>query len=291
MTVIYESSKFGIHARGSDFNRYKDGIIPLRVTGKGEASNNIPDLQEMFNTLGRELADMYLTNEKSFLGYASNIILYVMYPFDEKTSLWQICSSFLRLQEMFYRSLSLSTYAYHAIKINLQLTPLDLIASHSKLLTLQSHHYMRFACEIYDRCQLASSDKNQMNFDIFCAPSLQLAESLPRSIPFRLSPDPPSDLLNETACIHVAYGKTVDGRWLMAAWTDNSGKRQAHVTYNLEGNQSFVDIAKEMWQTTLEIIQRRRITWKVIIVAVMEMVREDIDGTLNITSFTVYLLN
>ena len=291
MTVVYESSKLGAHARGSDFNRYKDGIIPLQVTTKDEASYKITDLQETFDSLGRELADVYSTDEKSFLDHTSNIVLYVIYPLDEKTSLWQICSSFLRLQEKFQQSRSLSTYTHYAINITLQLTPSNLIASYSELLALQSHHYMRFACEVYDRCQPTSPIKNNMGFDIFCAPSLLLAESLPKSIPFRLSPDPPSDLLNETACMHIAYAKSVDGRWIMAAWTDNSGKRQAHVTYNLEGNQSFNDIAKEMWQTTLEVIQRRRVTWKVIIVAVMEMAREDLDGMSNISPFIVCLLN
>ena len=288
MTTVYEGCRLGIHARGSDFKQYRDGIIPFQIMRKDEASYKRNDLQEAFYSLGRELADVYCTKEKLSLNCASNIVLYVIYPLDKETSLWHICSSFQRLQQEFQRAQSLSPYAHYAINITLQLTPFDRIASQ---LTLQTHHYMRLACEVYDRCRPAELIKDNRGFDIFCAPSLQLAESLPKSIPFRLSPDPPSDLLNETACMHVAYAKSMDDRWMTAAWTDNSGKRQAHVTYNLEGNQSFNDVAKEMWQTTSEIIQRRRVTWKVIIVAVTEMVREDIDGMSNASSFIMYLLN
>ena len=277
-TVAYESCKFGAHSRGRDFGRYKDGIIPAHMTGNIGSPIMSDDLQEFFITLGTDLAKVCRLHNESPIDDINYVVLYVANPSNDMTSVWKICYWFLLLRQEFQRSLSTSKEKRPAIEINLQLIPMESVASFTELHALQSDYHTRLASEVYDRCHRTGPIDSSTGPDILCAPALQLAEPLPKSIPFKLSPDPPADLLSENAYMHVAYAKSTDDRWITAAWTDNSGKRQAHVTYNLEGKRSFSDVARELWQTTSEIIQRRKVNWKVIIVAVRGMDQEEMDG-------------
>ena len=279
ITVAYESYRLGTHSRGRDFGRYTDGIIPICLTDTNDVMQEPDDLQQLFVVLGKDLAKSFRFNHGTS-DNVDNVVLYFINPFDDEILVWKICSWFLQLRQAFQRSLSGNNEALSAIGVILQLIPLSYMAPFNEQYALYPDYQLRLAGEVYDRCRHVEPVESTTGLDILCAPLFQLAEPLPKSIPFRLSLDPPSDLLNENAYMHVAYAKSADSRWVTAAWTDNSGKRQAHATYSLEGDRSFSDIAKELWQTTLEIVQRRKVTWKVIIVAIRDMKQEEMDGQL-----------
>lgn len=150
------------------------------------------------------------------------------------------------------------------------------IASFDEPVILDPSTYINLAREVYDRCPPSAPSGDKTCLSIYTAPAFQLEETLPRSIPFKLLSEPPQDLLRENCYIHLGYAISLDGTWITAAWTDNCGKSQTVVSYHL-GTRGFVETAKEIWQTTIEILQSRRVHWRVCIAKSGVMDREELE--------------
>jgi mediator of RNA polymerase II transcription subunit 13 len=129
---------------------------------------------------------------------------------------------------------------------------------------------------VYNRCppSIPSADKTPLS--TYSAPAFQLEECLPRNVPFKLISEPPQDLLRENSYMHLSYAISTDGTWITAAWTDNCGKSQAVVSYHL-GTRGFGEVAKEIWSTTIEILQSRKVHWRVCIAKAGVMDREELE--------------
>ena len=274
VTVAYESYKFGEHVRGPTISKYIDGMITLDMAGAKDSQPKDSGLEKNLLDIGKAMAALETAED------TESIVIYIINPYHSAASLWDICCWFHILQHGFLQANKSVSFNRKLREMVLQILPINYIASQSEPVMLHPSKYVRIASEIYDRCGVSEPPKSLKGLDISYAPFLHIFEPLPKSIPFKLLADPPSDLMNENAYMHVAYARSLDGKWLTAAWSDNSGKRQAHIAFCMEGDRSFADVAKEVWQITYDFIQHRRVTWKVIIVSVGTMEREEIDGML-----------
>lgn len=138
--------------------------------------------------------------------------------------------------------------------------------------------YLSLVLEIYSRCPPKALQSSLVN----CAPPVLLAEPLPRTISFRLASEKTSPL-QEGKCLHIAYSKSQDQRWIGVAWSDNSGALQRTISYNLRYRnasavRSISDVRSEIWVATKDILDRIQARWKVFVVSTEPVDQDEVDG-------------
>lgn len=285
ISMAYESSKFGTHVRGPDIDHLSNGgLVPASISvhesdnWKPTTQSCLQSIRDTCSSLGRHLSrvDFKKVTKPEDSSQPDAIVVYLVNPFSDPHNLWQLCSAFWALFQAYLPSSSRALDATRP-ELVLQLVPIKCIASFEAPVVLEPSLLARLAREVYDRCPPKEPSADHTALSIYSAPSIQLEETLPKSIPFRVTAEPPSDLLHENSYIHVGYAVSVDGSWLTAAWTDNPGKHQATASYCLN-NRSFVEVAREIHQTSLEIMSARRVTWRLCIARAGVMEREEQDG-------------
>ncbi|KAI5807888.1 mediator complex subunit 13 C-terminal-domain-containing protein [Peziza echinospora] len=99
------------------------------------------------------------------------------------------------------------------------------------------------------------------------SPSIVLAKPPPKAINFQLTADPMPALLQDGACLHVAYKQSLDERWVVFAWSDNWGEMQMTETYCLgkKGGltlRPWEEVAREAWRKTVECMRKKNVMWR-----------------------------
>lgn len=189
-------------------------------------------------------------------------------PYENSTALARLCVAFLMLFESYKFSLK-SLNVENPNDLVLQVIPTSFVASPTTLVLPSPAEYKRLAFEVYDRCG-PSVELGRSQF--FCAPSVRLARAMPKTINLKLSPEPSAGLLSSDMCFHLAYSWEPMQRWLTSSWTDNQGDLQWNAPYffGVEKNDdpwpALLNIAKEMWDTTLEILHQQSASWRLFIV-------------------------
>lgn len=256
MRSIYESSRLGGHERITSKD-IANSLLPYAVDPvQQNKTHSLSALKETTGRLGRILASLP-SEEKNF-------VVYFVYPVDNATLLVHICSAFQHLFNLYRKALSERKMS-PSNELVLQLIPLDFIASSTSLVVPSPSEYTRLAMEVYDRCIDFSSSSS--------SPAIMLEQPLPKSIDFKLTPNPSASLLQENTCLHIAYAQSIDDRWITAAWTDNRGTQQMTASYclgrkNEPISMPFSDVANEIWKTTLDFISHKKIHWRIMIARV-----------------------
>jgi len=264
----YESCRLGTHSRGDKLGDFENGLVPVKLSKVPTPEVIVEAFVDCCQELGKALAlsDIEISNFDTF-------VVYIVNPFNTPQSVTQLCIAFWTLFQRYSQ-----TCTSPMPDVVLQLVPMKYITSFHVPAILEPSTITALAREVYNRCPPSTSIEVSSALRIYAAPSIQLEEALPRSIQFKLVADPPSDLLHEFSYLHIGYTRSFDGDWVAAAWTDNSGKQQATVSYCLRGGRSFVEVAREIWQTTVEIMQGRRVTWRSCIARAGVMDREEMEG-------------
>ncbi|SZF05662.1 unnamed protein product [Blumeria hordei] len=254
MRGFYESARFGSHDRiiSPDID---NGLIPFTIKTSQPNYSRLSALKEMTENLSRTLSRLTIQN--------INLVVYFVYPPNDGDLLVQICAAFHHLFSMYRKSLIESKVA-PVNEIVLQLIPLDFIASPTSLAVPRPSEYFGLALEVYDRC---------INFESSTMPAITLEPPLLKSIDFKLTSNPSPSLLHENSCLHIAYAKSIDNRWITAAWIDNRGIQQMTASYclgrkNKTITTTFAEVANEIWETTLDFISDQKIQWRLIIARV-----------------------
>ena len=143
--------------------------------------------------------------------------------------------------------------------------------------------YKKVAFEVYNRC--APPKELDITSPYTCAPAVRLASTIPRTIDFALSSRPIGGLSHVDRCVHVGYCWLPQTPWLSASWTDNQGQQQWNACYRIatERNQSwptFQDTIKEIWDTTVDLIDSKNAPWRVFIAKSTPMSRQELDSKL-----------
>ncbi len=265
MRSAYESSRLGCHERviGKDIT---DGLLHFSLDPRQQNTlHYLAVLKETAIRLSKILSSMDVDGK--------NFIVYFVYPIDNKALLVNICSAFQHLFNLYRKALS-DHRLNPTNELVLQLVPLDFVASPTSMAVPPPTDYFRLAMEVYDRCIDFTSSSS--------TPAIMLEQPLPRSIDFKLIPNPSVALLQENTCLHVAYAQSIDDRWVAAAWTDNRGTQQMTASYclgrkNEPISMPFFEIANEIWQTTLYFISCKKIHWRIILARVGVMDPSEIE--------------
>lgn len=266
MRSVYESSRLGGHDRVI-CKDVPDGLVPFNVdaTQRTSKMHHLTVLREVTARLARALSTLTV-EEKNF-------VVYFVYPVDNPSLLVHICSAFQHLFNMYRKGLA-DRKLKATNELVLQLVPLDFVASPTALVVPSPTAYARLAMEVYDRCTGFNSSSS--------TPGILLEQPLPKHIDFKLNVNPSASLLQENSCLHIAYARSIDDRWITAAWSDNKGTQQMTSSYclgrkNEPISMSFSDVANEIWETTLDVISSKKIHWRIIITRVGVMDPSEIE--------------
>lgn len=275
--ATYESCRLGSHFRGE----CKDGIIYVNPQKDSYALDDmVVHYRTTFNKFGKLLAE---TNAAKGIrakdGYESTpvdaFVIYVFNPFDDPNAVKELCVAFWLMYQA-YSSAPVSASAEGPRPdIVLQMLPISCIGS-SSLVVSETRTMQKLAREVYDRCPPAILNQDKSRLRIYSGPSIQLEEAIPKAINFKLIAEPPSDLFHEPSHLHVGYARSAS--WVTAAWTDNTGRYQATASYCLVGTRTFFEVAREIWQTTIEIMQARKVAWRISIARAGTPEREELDA-------------
>ena len=188
--------------------------------------------------------------------------------FGESRALPELCAAFLGMFQAYVSAPQVQQLENPSDMV-LQIVPEGFIASKEAMAMPLPAEYRRLAFEVYDRCVPVASERRVDMLN--SAPAVQLAETLPRTIDFSLTIEPASSLLHTDRYLHVGYSYKSGNGWLSAAWTDSLGAQQWSASYGLcrgtnDIRRSFSEIAKEIWETTVDIIRTRKVARRILIV-------------------------
>lgn len=277
--LAYESCKLGSHIRGRLAGEdIDDGLFSCHVTESTSWKAAMRSFRDNCIQLGEALASQ--DDEEMFQLSESKVdtfVIYMINPFDSPKGLWHMCAAFWAMFQAYGQGPDPEYNEGRNYDLVLQVVPMKYIASFDRPVVMNPLVTVQLAREIYDRCPPSKPSDDLTPLSIYRAPSIQLEETLPRNIQFKLVPEPPSDLMRESSYMHVGYAMSLDSSWLTAAWTDNFGKYQSSVSYRLTG-RNFYEVSREIWQTTIEIIQARKVSWRLCIAKAGIMEKDEIEG-------------
>jgi mediator of RNA polymerase II transcription subunit 13 len=269
---IYESLKMGTFDRllyGADL---PSGLFPYSVdkVAASPTSATTPQSSSVMSGAMTKLAN----DLARFIVTEKNHVIYFVYAQDNPGSIVEACAAFQDLFEKYKKAVA-DRKKPVSNELVLQLIPMDSIAAETTLAILSPSEYMKLCIETYDRCTIFG--------DPMPAPAIVLEPPLPRLIEFKPTPSPSANVLHENSCIHIAYARSVDDRWITAAWTDNRGIKQMTASYCLGRrgkplSNSLEEVTREIWDTTHDLISMWKVHWRVVVTKCGPMEPGEIDG-------------
>lgn len=288
LQLAYDSCKLGSHGRIETVVEFEGGLVPCKLTNPTSERDAFRAYKDTCVQLGKLLAMQYPKIQEQQEAKIDAFVIYMVDPFGGPSALWELCQSFWALFQAYGQGPPGRPDQSQKPDLVLQVVPMKYIASFDAPVILDPSTYINLAREVYDRCPPSAPSGDKTCLSIYTAPAFQLEETIPRSIPFKLLSEPPQDLLRENCYMHLGYAVSLDGLWVTAAWTDTCGKSQTVVSYHL-GTRMFGEIAKEIWQTTIEILQSRRVHWRVCIAKAGVMDREELETWVLLISYPAQL--
>jgi mediator of RNA polymerase II transcription subunit 13 len=282
LATTYETLKLGTHERGFsvlDGKAFVDSdpsFIAWEESPLSGFDGLERDLKHKCKLFGEALAAAERNRQYDDQQNPS-FVVYMVNPVDDTSTLPMMCSAFWTLFES-YRKVASPDHRKRRPDVVLQILPISYIAKPGGFVTLQTHDLQNLAREVYNRCPPPDGTDDPTSLSIYSATSIQLTEMLPKRIPFELVAEPPSNILHDSSQLHIGYAVSASGNWITAAYTDNAGKYQAVVSYCLSGSRTFGEVAKEIWQTCIQIMVSRKINWRLCVCKAGLMKAEEING-------------
>ncbi|OGM50489.1 hypothetical protein ABOM_000849 [Aspergillus bombycis] len=269
--LLYSSCNLGKHGRGCRSSAFEGGLCSWDV-GPLDTAQFLPAMQSL-KVICEELGTALLKSSPS----SDSLVIYIINPFAHASALVDICSAFWCLFQKYIADTG-KQQARQLNEVVLQIIPISFIMSTGSVVVPPQTQYLNLALEIYSRCPPQALQSSLVN----CAPPVLLAEPLPRTISFRLASEKTSPL-QEGKCLHIAYSKSQDQRWIGVAWSDNSGALQRTISYNLRYRnasavRSISDVRSEIWAATKDIVDRIQARWKVFVVSTEPVDQDEVDA-------------
>ncbi|KAJ5221136.1 uncharacterized protein N7469_010023 [Penicillium citrinum] len=267
-SLLYQSCNFGAHTRGNQSTAFAKGLGSWGSENSSYGSL-MQSLNRLCEKLGNELAQAPPTTD--------NHVVYIINPFPHAAALADICAAFWRL----FQQLAADADQQRNQRINdvvLQIIPMEFILSEDSMVVPTQPDYQNLALEVYSRCRPKDVDAGPFT----CASAISLANPTPKSIAFRLVPEKVSPL-QDGRSLHLAISKSLDQRWISAAWSDGDGSLQVSMSYCLKYRgrslpRPIGEVRNEIWATTKHIIDNHPARWKLILVNTEPMDTDDIEG-------------
>jgi mediator of RNA polymerase II transcription subunit 13, fungi type len=284
ISSTYENLKLGTHMLGLNLDGFEEGLVPVTISSGSNAVSAMRSIRDKCIHLGRSLASLQFATPDETT--PKSLIIYLVNPFLGAYALGFLCDAFWAMFEEYTRGLRESRRQASAPDLVLQIISMDFVASFCRPVEAGPLGIAKLVREVYDRCPPSELPNDESLLRTFSGPSIHLNETVARSVPFKLVVEPPQSLLYE----HVAYACSLDGRWIAASWTDSTGKCHANLTYSLARGRTFVDVAREIWGICMDIMQARRVAWRVYIARLGVMEREEMSGKLSHLRNLVFMM-
>ncbi|KAH8427601.1 uncharacterized protein LDX57_005313 [Aspergillus melleus] len=270
ISLLYSSCNLGVHARGDKPNGLDQTLGSWNLSS--DYFSAMQSLKGICESLGASLQNVPPSKD--------NIVIYMINPFTHAAAMVDLCSAFWSLFQK-YATDPEKQPSRLLNEVVLQIIPMDFIVSNESLVVPPQVEYLSLALEVYSRCPPKSAQPSLVN----SAPPMLLAEPLPRTLHFRLASEKSSPL-QEGKCLHLAYSKSQDQRWISVAWSDNTGSLQRTMSYNLRfrggsASRTVHDIRGEIWGATKDIMDRISARWRLIIVYSGPVDQEEVDSWSN----------
>ena len=257
MLSAYQSCNFGLHTT---------------VTDNNDIYNEAQ--KRSYEIFGQRLAELEALD--------STVVVYIMNNNEATATPPELCAIALSLLEG-YRSVMGASRAKNSPDLVIQLVPKSMIFSSDHLVVPPLANYKKLALEVYDRC----APRQDWEKGLLCAhksaPAICLSKSIPEHIDFRLSSDNSVASLDEDDCVHLAYAWPLGSNWLTASWTDNIGILRWNAAFWIGEDsdnpwQPFADAAREVLETTIDMLQPRSRSWRVFIAKAGRLSKYELDG-------------
>ena len=185
------------------------------------------------------------------------IIVYMVNPFADPTALPLLCNSYIKMLAAYASKAGYHTYSY-VYDILLKVIPITMIASKTTIPIQTPQVYAQIARETYERCSIQTSE--QLGSPTCFSSIFQLARTVPKSVNFGLTSDPPKILVGEDSSYHVAYSWCFDLQWLSVLLIDTQGNLCWKASYCLgvcPSDVTFQETAKDVWDRILDTVSTR----------------------------------
>jgi mediator of RNA polymerase II transcription subunit 13 len=268
----YQSCNLGLHDLGAGLSDYSNGLVHV-PTDDDSVKESLPPLTSACRLLGTRLGHLRLQG--------GDFVIYMVDSSTANRTVPDLCAAFLDMFEAYNTTLR----EQHIDRPNdmvLQILPSSLICSTSFIPMPTPADYRKLAFDVYDRCSPNQTMIRKSQHRSLSAPAVYLAKAIPKAIDLKLTPESSAPRLQSDNCIHVAYAWTSGDRWLSAAWTDNHGILSWNACYCFGEEdetpwESFTDIAREIWDTTLDLMQGHS-SWRVFLCKDSPADRRELDG-------------
>ncbi|KAI9783626.1 MAG: mediator of RNA polymerase II transcription subunit 13 [Peltula sp. TS41687] len=282
MGSAYESCRLGRHRRG-DVVAYNGGCVPVRINAPDPGGTVIEATMQAIKDTCLRLGKYPSTELGQRLTFCigellpnldvepQNVVIYLINPFSHKDAIVDLCFAFMVLSLAYLES-PVVQQSKKVCEVVLQVVPLSFVFSDVTVPVPTPSQFFNLALEVYERCSLRVANANDQVSFSGPSPAVFLAQSIPGRINFKLSSEPPQSLLDESCCLHIAYSRSADGRWVSVAWSDSHGELQSSASFCIAKSlvenhykRSFSDIAREVWETSVEMIQCKQAAWRFIL--------------------------
>ncbi|KAL8648523.1 MAG: hypothetical protein Q9210_004938 [Variospora velana] len=283
MESSYQSCRFGRHRCASGLRKYQDGLVPVPiVSAKPDAV--VESLHRVCDDFGAEIPYMEAGG--------ADYVIYMVNPFNDEAMLPQLCAAFVRLFSV-YASSTKKPSAGPERDLVLQVIPLSFLANLDRLTIPPPKAYVKLAFELYSRCSPVQREDEITASPFTSGSAVRLAKTIPRTIDFRLTSQPPDGLLGGNSSIHLAYSWNADQEWLACAWTDDLGAQQWTAVYCLQQSKpdrwaAFSDTVKEILDTTKDMTHPPSQSWKIYLVKDCEMQQREQISMMTVSYFIVF---
>ncbi|KAF9904199.1 mediator of RNA polymerase II transcription subunit 13 [Linnemannia zychae] len=318
LSVVFETSLLGKHQPGV-LQDYKPGLVPIpllpALAGESmetrQVRSYIDGCQKLGSLLGAECKDKDI-----------HTVIYMVNPFPHGAGYFDLCRCFSIMKTQFRSTTSSMLMPTEQPRENLvlQLVPIQHVVNPSTFGGYLLFGLKDIAFTVYAKCKVFL-ERNSFSRDFLSqintyAPLFALAKTTPPTIQFDVL-QKPNSIPKPPATLHVGYGFSLDGRWLICVWTDHRGELLEHLVLDMTDNTSrmlmsgkFSNIKgtsnntrskdgdnrclpllagiKEIWSRTLVYQKRGSFTWKTVISKLGLMTRTELQEWTRLTAGTNY---
>ena len=208
------------------------------------------------------------------------IIVYMVNPFADPGILPLLCNSYVKMLAAYASEAGGHTYSY-VYDLVLRVIPITLVASKTTIPIPAPQIYVHLARETYERCFNQRSEQHDSPAPF--STIFQLAKTVPKTVNFGLTSEPPKTLVGEDTSYHVAYSWCFDEQWLSVILTDTQGNLCWKYSYCLDACPSwavFQETAKDIWDRILDTVNIRKAASRLIMAKDQVMSSTELDSEL-----------
>ncbi|KAF9089357.1 mediator of RNA polymerase II transcription subunit 13 [Mortierella sp. AD031] len=316
LSVVFETSLLGKHQPGS-LQDYKPGLVPIPLlpglAGESMEARQVRSYIDGCQRLGSLLGGNSMDKD-------IHTVIYMVNPFPHGAGYFDLCRCFSIMKTQFRTAAMgslLSPLEQQRERLVLQIVPIQHVVNPSTFGGYLLFGLKDIAFTVYAKCKLflerATYTREVLSQINAYAPLFALAKTTPPTINFDVH-QKPNSMPKPPATLHVGYGFSLDGRWLICVWTDHRGELLEHLALDMTDNTSrmlmsgkFANVngghgsrdyhgrslpllagMKEIWNRTLVYQKRGSFTWKTVISKLGLMTRTELQEWTRLTAGTNY---